>query len=99
MSKPRADFYADHHPTPDDVLLVIEVSDTTLKFDRQIKLPLYAKAGIPEVWTVDITRKQVICHTRPEDGTYRAVETVKHGETLSSVVVPVLTLKVEDVLG
>jgi Uma2 family endonuclease len=52
--RPREDFYAEAHPKPGDVLLLIEVSDTTLRYDREVKLPLYALAGIPEVsgsWT------------------------------------------------
>jgi len=51
---PRADFYADAHPTAQDVLLLIEVSDTTSRYDREIKLPLYARHGVCEVWIVDL---------------------------------------------
>jgi Uma2 family endonuclease len=50
--RPRADFYAGAHPTPADVLLLVEVVDTTLRYDRRVKLPLYARSGIPEVWLV-----------------------------------------------
>src|SRR5438105_616378 len=48
--KPRPDLYADSHPTPKDVFLIVEVADTSATADRQVKLPLYARAGIPEVW-------------------------------------------------
>ncbi len=50
---PDPDFYAVRHPTPGDIILLIEVTDTSLLFDREEKLPLYAHAGIPEVWLVD----------------------------------------------
>lgn len=53
----RDDFYAGGHPTPADVLLVIEVADSTLQEDRKVKMPLYARAGIPEAWLVDLRPK------------------------------------------
>jgi Uma2 family endonuclease len=52
LLKPRPDFYAAGHPGPQDVLLVIEVADSSIGFDREIKIPLYARAGIPEVWSL-----------------------------------------------
>jgi Uma2 family endonuclease len=52
--KPRADFYASKRVGPDGTYLVIEVSDTTLRYDRDRKLPLYAKSGVPEVWIEDL---------------------------------------------
>lgn len=54
LLKPRSDFYADAHPTAGDVLLLIEVADTTSRYDRQIKVPLYARHGVAEVWIVDL---------------------------------------------
>src|SRR5436309_1828637 len=53
LLRPRADFYR-RHPEPPDVLLVVEVSDTTLAYDQRVKIPLYARSGVPEVWIVDI---------------------------------------------
>ena len=54
LLRPRADYYASGHPTPDEVLLVVEVGDTTAEWDRRHKLPLYAAAGVAEVWLVDL---------------------------------------------
>jgi Uma2 family endonuclease len=65
--------YRDRHPGPADVLLLVEVSDSTLAFDRGVKLPLYANSGIEEVWIVDVTAGRIEQHTRPGDGIYRQI--------------------------
>ena len=67
---PRADFYAERHPVAADTLLVIEVSETTLRYDRQTKLPLYARHGIPEMWIVDAAGKQLHIFRRPSGVAY-----------------------------
>src|SRR5207247_3212709 len=56
---PRADFYRAEHPTPRDILLIVEVADTSLRYDRHTKLPGYARAGVPEAWLVDLTADRV----------------------------------------
>jgi Uma2 family endonuclease len=61
--KPRADFYASAHPTPGDILLVVEVADTSFRYDRDIKIPLYARAGIAETWLVDLLNDSVPAST------------------------------------
>ena len=68
--RPRADFYADAHPGPADVLLVVEVADSTLRFDREIKIPPYARHGIAEVWLVDIENGQFTIHRDPQGHGY-----------------------------
>lgn len=70
----RADFYKTNHPTAHDVLLVIEVADTSLRFDRDIKTALYARNGIPEVWLVDLRSQQVTRFRTPRHGTYAAID-------------------------
>ena len=66
----RTDFYGESHPRPEDVLLLIEVADTSLDKDRQVKLPLYARAGIPEVWIVNLPGQQLECYTGPTGDGY-----------------------------
>jgi Uma2 family endonuclease len=62
LLRPRADYYRNSHPTPDDVLLLIEVADTSVAYDRDVKLPRYARAGIPEAWLVDLgSRRLTVC--------------------------------------
>ena len=68
----------DHLPRPEDVLLVVEVSDTTLAYDRDVKLPRYAAAGIPEVWIVALPETCVYVYRRPEGGRY-AIALEKRG--------------------
>ncbi len=66
---PRADFYALAHPKAEDVLLIVEVGDASLRYDREIKLPLYARHGIPEVWLVDaVTRTLSVCRQPSSEG-------------------------------
>jgi len=62
LLKPRNNFYKDATPSARDVLLLIEVSDSTLRYDRDIKAPLYARHGIPETWIIDVANAQVTIH-------------------------------------
>ncbi len=72
LLKPLADFYTVHHPGPEDVFLLIEVSDTTLRYDQKVKLKLYAEAGIPEVWIVNLQDRCVEVYREPEAGRYQS---------------------------
>lgn len=70
LLRARADGYKRAHPTPTDTLLVIEVSDTTLRYDLQTKVPLYAHHGIPEVWVVDLENRRLRVFRSPAEGAY-----------------------------
>lgn len=76
LLRPRADFYTDSHPRASDVLLLIEVADSTLQTDRDIKAPLYARHGIPEVWIVAIPERRIRRFAHPEQGVYRTQEII-----------------------
>jgi Uma2 family endonuclease len=95
----REDFYRTAHPTPADVLLVVEVADTTVVTDRTIKIPLYAKAGIPEVWLVNIPEEQIEIYTKPAGETYESVAQFGRGERAQSPNVEGLVLRVEELFG
>lgn len=97
--KPRADFYEQSLPTPADVLLVIEVSDTTLEYDRQIKLPLYAHAGIPEVWLVNLPAEQLDTYAQPAGDTYQLTNHIGRGAGVQAHRIADLRISVADVLG
>ncbi|CAN5762455.1 hypothetical protein BH18ACT11_BH18ACT11_13740 [soil metagenome] len=99
LLKPREDFYSGMHPSPDDILLVIELSDTTLLYDREVKLPLYARAGIPEAWIVNLPAETVEVHSRPATGEYRETLRAKRGEFVESKMLPSLRLAIDDILG
>jgi Uma2 family endonuclease len=99
LLKPRRDFYRRSHPEPADVLLVIEVADTSAQFDRNVKLPLYARAGIPEAWLILLAKDYVELHSEPVNGKYQRVQRLKRGKKLTSATLPSLTLSVDKILG
>ncbi len=96
--KPRADAYP-KHPRPPDTLLVIEVADTTLAYDRDVKIPLYARADIPEVWLVNLPADRIEVYRQPGAGRYASVRVVSRGETLSPQHFPNAGFAATDILG
>ncbi|RMF89709.1 MAG: Uma2 family endonuclease [Nitrospinota bacterium] len=99
LLRPRSDFYATAHPTPRDVLLVVEVAETSTDYDREIKGPLYARAGIPEIWLVDLSRGIVEIYRQPTVQGYQVVEQRGPNTHLTLAVLPSLTLSVDEILG
>jgi Uma2 family endonuclease len=87
------------HPRPNETLIVIEVSDSTLKYDRDIKLPLYAEAEIQEVWIVNLPKNIIEMHTKPNEGIYQTVKIKKLGEIIKSETIPDLETEVNKILG
>jgi Uma2 family endonuclease len=99
LLRSRADFYAAGKPGPDDVLLLIEVMDTSAETDRRVKLPLYARAGISEVWLLDLTTDRVEVFRQPTGAGYREATTVERNSTLTPRAFADLSLTVADLLG
>jgi Uma2 family endonuclease len=93
-----ADEYEQAHPTHEDALVVIEVSDTSLRYDRHVKSGRYAEAGIPEYWLVDLTRDKISVHQRPVAGQYADVRVYGFGESWASPELAGLEVGVNDVL-
>lgn len=91
----RADFYAQAHPVADDVLLVIEVSDTTVDYDRDEKLPRYATANIQEAWLVDVNHFTVEQYLQPRNGKYLMKQLVERGDTITSRSIATLQLDID----
>lgn len=98
LVKSRGDFYSREHPGPDDVLLLIEVADTSVERYLEAKLYLYARAGIPEAWLVNLPAETIEVNSRPDSGEYRETVRVKRGETVTSRTIPGLDLGVDDIL-
>ena len=96
--RPRVDGYR-QHPRAADLLLVIEVSDSSRAYDRDVKLPLYARAGIAEVWIVDLGGDRIEVYRDAESGGYRDVRVVPRGDTLSPSAFPDVAISVAEVLG
>ena len=94
----RDDFYVSGHPGPQDVLLLIEVADSTVDFDRNQKLRLYARAGITEVWIVNLQDRRVETYAEPEGDQYGSIRHYGPGESVAPLSFPDITLEVERVM-
>lgn len=99
LLRPRRDFYASGHPGPADIFLIVEVADTSLEYDRTYKLPLYARAGIVEVWLVDLSNSVIETYTQPVDVQYQAKRQVAGAEALAPQSFPDLQLSADSILG
>lgn len=95
----RADRDRARLPHAGDVLLVVEVAGTSLRYDREIKLPLYARAGIPEAWLVDLQNAVVEVHTEPSTEGYKAVRRILRADRITSTTVPEISVEAAGVLG
>jgi len=95
----RDDYYRERHPTPADVLLVIEVADATVVKDRTVKIPLYARAGIAEAWLVNIPEEWLEIYSDPAGGTYQRAKVYGRGEEAQSHTAEGLIVNVGELLG
>jgi Uma2 family endonuclease len=97
--KRRDDFYASRLPGPEDVLLIVEVADTSASCDRAVKIPLYAQAGIPEVWLADLPADFVGVFASPVNGRYQNIREARRGEILTLSSLAEITVRIDDLLG
>lgn len=97
--KPRSDFYSEYHPIPADILLAIEVSYSTVRFDTKVKAPLYAEAGIREYWILNIPKNVLEVRSEPVDSAYTRHEILRYGQTVAPCAFPEISFRVEDILG
>lgn len=95
----RDDFYEAGHPQVEDVLLLVEVADTTIEFDREVKIPLYAEAGISEVWVVDINGQYLEVYLQPSLKGYQIIQKYYRGQSLTIQAFPDVSFTVDEVLG
>ena len=98
LLRAHPDFYSDAHPGPEDVLLVIEVADTTEDYDRGVKMPLYARSGILEAWLVDLAGGIIEVYRGPTPEGYQEVQRVQRGEGISVQAFPDVALAADEVL-
>ena len=94
-----SDFYASAHPQPSDILLLIEVADTTVESDRSIKIPLYAENGIAEVWLININAQCVEIYRQPTATGYQSIQFFYRGQTIAMQAFPKIQLTIEEILG
>lgn len=95
----REDFYANALPTATEVLLVIEVADTTVAYDRDVKLPSYARARIAEAWLVDLSAETVEVHSEPVNGAYRKVVSYRRSDALAPAKFPDISIEIASILA
>lgn len=98
LLQPRLDFYATAHPQPENVLLIVEVADTSADYDRQVKIPLYAESGIIEVWLVDLVGQYLKVYRQPSANGYRQVQQLQYNQKIF-IQVPNLEISIYDILG
>jgi Uma2 family endonuclease len=99
LIRPREGFYGDRHPRPEDVVLLMEVADTTLKYDQNVKLPIYARNGIREVWILDLQKDVIYIYREPEGGSYTVRETRPPSESVSPQAFPGFAISAAELLG
>ena len=94
----RDDFYAGQNPGPADILLLVEVAESSLEYDRTVKAALYAIAGIREYWVADLQNGRVLCYTAPGQDAYRVIRELHSGDRIAPQLLPELVLPVEALL-
>ena len=99
LLRPDSRNYRDRYAEPGDVLLLVEISDSSLRRDRELKLPLYAEAGIPEYWIVDVQGEVVEIYTDPSGSGYASVQRRRRGESLSPVAFPDLRIPIDEIFA
>jgi Uma2 family endonuclease len=95
LLKARSDFYVSRRPGPADAFVVIEVADSSLEYDRDVKAPIYAKAGIPEYWLIDLDAKALTRYLSPERGAFQHVEQLRRGQSIAPQLLPTCVVPVD----
>jgi Uma2 family endonuclease len=98
LLRPRADFYASRHRGPEDILLAIEIADSSVEYDRDVKTRIYAKAGVPEYWLADLDTNIVWRYSLPERDAYSNVEQYRRGEPIAPRLLPSCIIDVDVLL-
>ena len=83
LLRPKDDFYASRHAGPTDIFLIIEIADSSLGFDRTIKMRLYAQTAIPEYWVADVANECLFAHSDLHESTYRSILRFQRGDTIA----------------
>ncbi|HYP42294.1 MAG TPA: Uma2 family endonuclease [Chloroflexia bacterium] len=99
LLRPRNDYYASARPTPSDVFLLVEVAESSLAADRGVKLPLYAEAGVGEVWIVNLGQNTVEVYSNPRGNAYQNVRRATKGEVLELPAGLHGTVEVNNIVG
>jgi hypothetical protein len=98
LLRPQADRYLQDDARPEDVLLLVEVADTSQRYDRLVKLPLYGRAGVPEVWIVDLPGEVIEIYRDPTPSGYAGMARASRGGAVAPAAFPDIVLSVDDIL-
>ena len=98
LLRPRADFYASRHAGPEDILLIIEIADSSIEYDRDVKACMYAESGIPEYWLADLNANVVSRYSAPERGTFRSLEQCHRGQSIAPQLLPACVIPADVLL-
>jgi hypothetical protein len=99
LLRPRADFYASAHPGPADILLIVEVAESSIEYDREVKTGVYARAGVREYWVVDLNENVIWCYDDPDRGAYRRLRRCEGDQSLAPRLLPDVVITSIDLLG
>lgn len=99
LLRPQPDFYAHEHPGPADILLIVEVAETSGAYDREVKLSMYARASISEMWLVNLSEERIEIYRQPSSQGYRTVRILQRGDLLAPLAFPDVELTVEALLA
>jgi Uma2 family endonuclease len=99
LLRPRADFYASRLPGPSDIFLIIEIAESSLDYDREVKTRIYAQAAVQEYWLVDLGDRSVSRYAEPREGAYRQRRQVRPGESIASAALPHCAIPLEALLA
>ena len=97
LLRPREDFYEGANPTPADTLLVIEICDSSLRYDREVKVPLYAAHGVPEVWLIDLQPRRLELYREPLSDGYRLLLRPDPSESVAPLLLPSLSIRASEI--
>lgn len=98
LLRPRADFYSTRHPGPSDVLVVIEIADSSIEYDRDVKARIYAESGVAEYWLSDLNADVLWRYRSPAGGTYQSVEPCRRGQSIAPQQLPACVIAVDMLL-
>jgi Uma2 family endonuclease len=97
--RPRDDFYASAHPGPSDILLIVEVAQTSIRYDRAVKAELYARLGVAEYWLVDLNVDVVTRYTEPGEGRYQRADPLPAGAAFAPHLLPACVIATAIIFG
>jgi Uma2 family endonuclease len=99
LLRPQLDFYASRLPGPSDILLIIEIAESSLDYDREVKARIYAQAGVPEYWLVDLDDRSLSCYREPQGGTYQTLRECRSGESIAPEALPQCAISADVLLA